>query len=334
MSANRVLITGGAGFIGSHLADLLISKGNTVSIIDDFSGGHVRNVPKNARVFSCDLRNTEEAASIIEQIKPSILFHLAANAAENKAQFSPIDITSRNYSVFINTLVPAIRSGLKRIVVTSSIAVYGVGTPPFKEVDIPVPHDLYGLSKHMMEETLHILSKVHDFEYVITRPHNVYGPRQSMTDPYRNVVSLFLNSVLNNKPYFIYGSGDQQRCFSYIDEVVSALANCAVKPVSGSIFNIGSDTSYTINELSAIIKKVTKTKLVPIYLPERPQEVTIVTADHTLAKNELDYADTLSLHEGISKTWEYAKKIGPQVMKFTPIELNSTLLPKNWVNGD
>src|SRR5690606_12408545 len=127
----------------------------------------------------------------------------------------------------------------KRIIVISSIAVYGALQTPFKEENKPEPEDLYGISKLAMEESLKVLSKVHGFEYVITRPHNVYGPRQNMTDPYRNVVTIFMNSLLKGKTYFIYGDGSQRRCFSYIDEVADALFNCAYKKVSGMIFNIG-----------------------------------------------------------------------------------------------
>ena len=199
MKKVKVLVTGGAGFIGSHLVDKLIHKGYPVFVIDDLSGGRKENVNQSAKLYQCDLRDVEKTDRIIKKIKPELVFHLAANAAENKAQFSPIDITSRNWNAFINTLVSSVRSGMKRIVVTSSIAVYGSLQTPFKETDRPEPEDLYGISKLAMEEALKVLSKVHKFEYVITRPHNVYGPRQNMTDPYRNVVTIFMNSLMKKE---------------------------------------------------------------------------------------------------------------------------------------
>ncbi len=326
----RILVTGGGGFIGSHLVDRLIKNGHKVSIIDDLSGGKKDNVNSKAQFYLCDLRDVKKTDKIIGKIQPEIVFHLAANAAENKAQFSPIDITSRNWNTFINTLVSSLKNGMKRIVFTSSIAVYGAGQTPFKETDRPEPEDLYGVSKYAIEETLKILSKVHQFEYVITRPHNVYGPRQNMNDPYRNVVTIFMNALMKNKPYYIYGDGEQRRCFSYIDDVVEALFKAGFGNFHGMTFNIGADRDYSINQLSEIIQKVSKKNIDPIFINERPQEVKIAIAEHTLAKKYLKYKDKTALKAGIKLTWEYAKKLGPQEYKFDKVELNNPLLPKNW----
>src|SRR5581483_1915091 len=237
----KILITGGAGFIGSHLADRFINDNYNISVIDDLSGGFNRNLNKKTEFYECDLMDQKRTDEIISKIKPEIVYHLAANAAENKAQFSPIDITTRNFNTFINTFVSSLRNGMKRIIVTSSIAVYGALQTPFKENDKPEPEDLYGISKLMMEESLKVLSRVHGFEYIITRPHNVYGPRQNMTDPYRNVVAIFMNSLLKGEPYYIYGDGNQRRCFSYIDDVIDALYKCSFENVSGMTFNVGAD---------------------------------------------------------------------------------------------
>jgi UDP-glucose 4-epimerase len=326
----KVLVTGGAGFIGSHLVDRLIKAGHEVSVIDDLSGGKKKNINPKARFFKIDLRDQENTARAIKKIKPQLVFHLAANAAENKAQFSPIDITSRNYSAFINTLVPALRNGMKRIIFTSSIAVYGALQTPFKESAKPEPEDLYGISKLAIEQTLAVLSKVHEFEYVITRPHNVYGPRQNMTDPYRNVVTIFMNALMKEKSYFIYGDGNQRRCFSYIDDVVDALYKCGFENVHGKIFNIGADKDYSLNELSETVQKVAGIKIPPVYIADRPQEVRVAISDHTQAKKILGYKDKTSLLQGIKKTWEYARYMGPQKEEFTEIELPSEKLPENW----
>lgn len=330
MKRKTVLVTGGAGFIGSHLTDKLVEAGYRVSVIDDLSGGKRRNLNKKCKFYKADLRNKRLADKIISKIKPEIVFHLAANAAENKAQFSPIDITSRNWNAFINTLVPAVKNGMKRFIFTSSIAVYGSQQTPFKETAKPEPEDLYGISKLAIEEALKVLSKVHNFEYVITRPHNVYGPRQNMSDPYRNVVTIFMNSLLKSKPYYIYGNGEQRRCFSYIDDVIKAILRCGFGTFHGMVFNIGADKDYSINELSETIQKVTKLQIPPIYLPERPQEVKVAIADHYLAKKYLHYKDKTSLVEGIKLTWEYAKNIGPQEYVLDLVELDSPLLPKVW----
>jgi UDP-glucose 4-epimerase len=330
MNTKKILVTGGAGFIGSHLADLLIQKGHSVNCIDDLSGGKEANIAKGVQFFDCDLRDIEKTDKIIQTIKPEIVYHLAANAAENKAQFSPIDITSRNWNAFINTLVPSIKYGMKRFVFTSSIAVYGALQTPFKETQKPEPEDLYGISKLAIEQALKVMSSVHDFEYVITRPHNVYGPRQNMTDPYRNVVTIFMNALLKGEPYFIYGKGEQRRCFSYIDDVVNALYNCGFNDVSGMTFNIGADRDYSIKELSDVIQNVSDIHIEPVHLADRPAEVKEAISDHTQAKKFLDYKDATTLEKGIAATWEYAQKLGPQNPEYTDIEIDSPKLPQNW----
>ncbi len=326
----KVLVTGGAGFIGSHLVDKLIEKKYKVAIIDDFSGGSIKNCNKKAKVFKIDIRDFKKTENAISSFKPEIVYHLAANAAENKAQFSPVDITSRNFDGSIKVLTASIRSGVKKFIFTSSIAVYGSLQTPFREKDKAIPEDLYGVSKLAFEESLKILSKVHKFEYVITRPHNVYGPRQNMTDPYRNVVTIFMNSILQNKPYYIYGKGNQRRCFSYIDDVVKALVKCSSSKLSGITFNIGSDSDCSVKELSDSILRITNSNLKPIYISERPQEVKIAISDHKLSKKYLKYEDRTSLEKGLTKTWEWVKSEGYKKPKFNTIEIDSPLLPENW----
>lgn len=326
---SKILCTGGAGFIGSHLVDKLISEGHKVHVVDDLSGGSADNLNKDIDgLTTADLR--EGIDLIFEMWKPEIVFHLAANAAENKAQFSPIDITSRNYSAFINTLTPFIKYGGKRFIFTSSIAVYGAGQVPFKETDKPEPEDLYGITKLAAEQTLKVMSKVHGFEYVIARPHNVYGPRQNMTDPYRNVVTIWMNALLQGKPYYIYGDGEQKRCFSYIDDVVEALHRCMTENVWGMTFNVGADKPYTLNELNQAILKASESSVKAVYLDERPQEVKEAISDHTQAKKWLLYQDKTSLEEGIKKTWEWVKSVGYQEPVYTELEIDSEKVPLNW----
>ncbi len=328
----KIVVTGGAGFIGSHLVDKLIVKGHKVLILDDFSGGSLENCNKKAKLVKVDIRNFKKIDKILSEYKPDVIYHLAANAAENKAQFSPVDITSRNFDGSIKVLTAGIRSGMKKFIFTSSIAVYGSLQIPFKEKDTPKPEDLYGISKLAFEDALKILSKIHNFDFVVARPHNVYGPRQNMKDPYRNVVTIFMNSILANKPYYIYGKGNQKRCFSYIDDVVDALVKCLGNKVNGMTFNIGSDNVYTVNELANLISKISNSKINPIHLPERPQEVKEAISDHRLSKKYLAYKDRTDLEKGLIKTWGWAKKKGHQKPKFQEVELSSPLLPQNWKN--
>lgn len=334
----RIIVTGGAGFIGSHVVDRLIKEGNDVMVIDDLSGGIKGNVNPKAIFVKHDLRDRGNDAidtfKICADFNPHIVYHLAANAAENKAQFSPVDITSRNYDAFIRVLAAVLRienRSFERFIFTSSIAVYGALQTPFKETDKPEPEDLYGISKLAAEETLKVMSKVHNFDYVIARPHNVYGPRQNMSDAFRNVVTIFMNSLLKGEPYYIYGDGEQRRCFSYIDDVVDALANCAILPVSGKIFNIGADRDYSLNELSKVIQEITEISIKPRYLPERPQEVKVAIADHSQAKEYLHYQDKTSLVVGIKETWRYARNLGPKDYANMEIEIFSPKIPQNWL---
>lgn len=327
----KVLVTGGAGFIGSHLVDRLVSEKHEVIIVDDVSSGNLQRTSEVQKMYMVDCRDEELMDGIFKREKPEIVFHLAANAAEQKAQFSPVDITSRNYDAFIKTLTPFIKYGGKRFVFTSSIAVYGALQTPFKETDKPEPEDLYGITKFAAEQTLEVLSEIHDFQFVIARPHNVYGPRQNMRDPYRNVVTIWMNAILRGEPYYIYGDGEQKRCFSYIDDVVDALYGCGFEEVSGMTFNIGSDHEYTLNDLAVAINQngYAYDRKLPQHLPERPQEVKVAVSDHKLLKKHLGYHET-PLSIGISKTWEWCKSQGPQEPIYTELELPSEKAPKNW----
>lgn len=326
----RVLVTGGAGFIGSHLVDRLFAQGHDLLVIDDLSGGNVENLPAGVAVCTEDCRNWPKIEQVIGNFSPEVVFHLAANAAENKAQFSPIDITSRNYDAFIKVLTAALRHGMRRIVVTSSIAVYGHQQVPFLESTEPKPEDLYGISKLAMEDSLKVMSKVHDFEWVIVRPHNVFGPRQNMRDPYRNVVTIFMNNLLRGKASTLYGGGEMYRQFSYINDVADAIARCGFDEVAGKIFNIGSDNHCSVKHLYSVIQQVARIKIEPNLAPARPQEVETALANHSKAHKYLHYRDSLTLKQALTETWAWCKEQGPQEPQYTEIEIPSEKLPANW----
>lgn len=322
----KCLVTGQSGLLGSHLVDTLLSNGHEVYGISRTN----RNENARCHNYCFDLRDTNKAKEIIESIAPEIVYALAANAAEGKSFFSPIDITTSGINTFYNTLVPAIRAGkLKRFIFTSSIAVYGSIPVPFKESDKPVPQDIYGIYKLSAEMALQVMSKVHKFEYVIVRPHNVFGPRQNMTDPYRNVVTLFMNHLLKGEPYVIYGDGEMRRCFSYVKDVIDTIYRCGFENVSGMTFNVGSDLDWSVNQLSKAIQKETGLTIPPKYLPDRVQEVHTAVADHTLAKKTFGYKDT-PFEEALRETWEWAKSQGPQEYKFSELELSNSQVPENW----
>lgn len=335
----RILVTGSAGFIGSHLVDGLLKWGHTVFGVDNLSVGSMDNVSDEARpnFRRIDLRNREATALWVWQAKPQVVFHCAAWAHEGLSQFSPRLITQNNLDIYLNVLVPAIKAGMRKIVLFSSIAAYGNQKAPFNENMDLRPADIYGVNKSAMEDMTKILSKVHDFEYSIVRPHNVYGPRQSLSDPYRNVVGIWMNRLLKDKTYYIYGDGEQTRAFSYIEDLIPPLTKLVKEEYHGEVFNIGADKEYSLNQLSDVLRKVagkTDLKWVPSYLEDRPEEVKHVYCDHTRAKKFLGYEDKTSLKEGVEKMWAWAKEQGPQELDdwSGAVELVNDKLPENWKN--
>src|SRR3989338_558450 len=247
----RILVTGAAGFMGSHLVDALVAMGHEVHGADDLSGGSMRNVNEKSFFKKIDLRERDLTAKYVESIRPEMIFHLAADATEGRSQFTPLQCTERNYLAHLNTLIPAVRCGsLKKLVLTSSMSVYGAQKTPFSE-DMPrLPEDVYGVAKASMERSTEILSEVHGFDYVIIRPHNVYGARQNLADPYRNVIGIFINCLLNNKNFYIYGDGEQKRAFSYIEDFTPYIVRAGfLKEAEGEIFNIGPVEEITIKKL-------------------------------------------------------------------------------------
>jgi len=334
----KILVTGAAGFIGSHLVDYLINKKYLVYGIDDLSGGYLRNVNKKCIFTKLDLRKKEKIKKYIEKIKPELIYHLAADATEGRSQFTPLECTERNYLAYLNLLIPAIKNGLKKIVLVSSMSVYGAQKPPFVEAQEPSPEDIYGISKTSMEKATKILARVHNFKYVIIRPHNVYGPKQNMADPYRNVVAIFINRLLLGKHFFIYGDGKQKRAYTYIDDCVIPLAKSAfIKKAENQIFNVGSDKEYSINELAKEVlinffgtKKYSR-KFIPVHLPDRPQEVKNAFSLNQKSRKIIKYNKTTSLSDGIKKMVIWSKKIGYQKPVYLPnIELPSKKLPQTW----
>lgn len=334
----KILVTGAAGFMGSHLVDKLLDLGHKVYGVDDLSGGYIENVNKKSIFTKLDLREQKKVEDFISKTKPQIIYHLAADATEGRSQFTPINCTQRNYMAYLNLLVPAIKNNIQKMVLTSSMSVYGMQKPPFNEKMERKPDDIYGISKASMERATEILSGVHGFRYTIIRPHNVYGPRQNMADPYRNVVAIFINCLLNNKNYYIYGKGDQKRAFSYIDDFTPYILKTGfMKEADGEIFNIGPTREITIKHLSDIILnnffaygKIPK-HLKPKHLPIRPMEVVDAWCTVDKAEKVLGYKVTVSLEQGIKKMIKWAKEKGPQKFKYlNDLEIVNQKTPQTW----
>lgn len=326
--------------MGSHLVDSLVAGGrHEVYGIDDLSGGYLRNVNPKSHFTQLDLRDKVRTEKYISQIKPELLYHLAADATEGRSQFTPISATERNYLAYLYTLIPSIKYGLKRVVLTSSMSVYGAQKVPFTELMPRKPEDIYAIAKTAMEEATEILSKVHGFEYVIVRPHNVYGPKQNLSDPYRNVIGIFINCILNNQNFYIYGDGKQKRAFTYIDDFNPYFEKTGfLNNVAGEIINIGPKEEYTINELATVVLQTfyptgdIPPHLKPQYLPMRPQEVKEAFCTNDKATKLLGYKTSTTLKEGVGKMVEWAKKMGPQKFKYLEngLELETKDTPQIW----
>lgn len=324
----KILITGAAGFIGSHLFDYL-SKEHDVLGIDNYSIGTY----EHPGIKKIDLyKEPDKVSSLVDEFKPDVLFHLAAWAHEGLSQFCPLRITENNYSAYLNVLVPCIRNKVKRVICCSSMSVYGDQKPPFDEDMLLKPEDIYAVSKVAMEQATKILSRVYGFEHVILRPHNVYGPRQSLSDPYRNVVAIFINCLLREKPFYIYGDGEQRRAFSYIDDITPYMAKCVYQDnVVGQAINIGPFEDYSINDLATAVLKAFKSDIKPIYLNDRPLEVKYAYSTNDKAIKLLGYKTSVGFEEGIKRMIDWAKKEGPEdPVYLDSLELEANNTPQTW----
>jgi UDP-glucose 4-epimerase len=338
-TGKRILVTGAAGFMGSHLVDHLLSEGHKVYGVDDMSGGFWRNIHPDSRFTKLDLRNGEATRVYVQQVRPHLVYHLAADATEGRSQFTPIQCTERNYLAYLHVLVPAIAHGLERVVLASSMSVYGAQSPPFSEDMEPEPEDVYAIAKTAMETATTILSKVHGFEYVVVRPHNVYGPRQNIADPYRNVIGIFINRLLQGKHYYIYGDGEQKRAFTFIDDFTPYIAVAGFREAcAGEVINIGPREEHTINEMSDTLLRLfyggQEPELKPVYLPARPQEVKEAFCTVDKAERLLGYRTTVSLEEGLRRMLAWARELGPQEPRYLGdgLELTTGDVPATWLD--
>ena len=241
-----------------------------------------------------------------------IVYHCAATAHEGLSVFSPYEITKNNYLASVSIFSAAVNEKVKRIIFCSSMARYGSQKYPFTETMKPKPVDPYAISKVAAEQVLINLCELNKIEWVIAVPHNIIGPRQKYDDPFRNVVSIMINRMLQGKAPIIYGDGKQTRCFSYIDDCLSCLIPMLdEKIVNKQIINIGPDEEFvTINKVAELCSNVTGMNLPPIYKKDRPQEVKHAICSADKARKLLNYKTTVSVKEGIQKTYEYIKERG------------------------
>ena len=328
----HIFITGIAGFLGSNLAEYYLKKNFTVSGCDNLIGGSLDNIDQNKiNFFKADCEDFSTMKKIIKDA--DVLCHAAAYAHEGLSSFSPVLISNNNVTGSVSVFTAAIINKVKRIVYCSSMARYGRIKIPFKEDDELRPVDPYGVSKVAAENILKILSDTHNIEYNIAVPHNIIGPRQKYNDPYRNVVSIMINLMLQKRNPIIYGDGNQKRTFSDIDDCIYCLDKLLTDPkIVSQVINIGPDEEYiSINELYRLLSNKLKFNLEPKYLEDRPNEVKEATCSADKARKLLGYKTGVSLDKSLDKMIDYISKKGPKAFEYNyPLEINNEKTPLAW----
>ena len=327
----KVLITGVAGFLGSHLADRMLALGHSVVGNDTLIGGYLNNVPAGVEFHNVDCCDIDAMTTIMKDC--DVVYHTAATAHEGLSIFSPNFITKNIFQASVSTISAAAQNKVKRFVYCSSMARYGNQEYPYKETQSPQPVDPYGIAKVAGEEVLKCIAELNDMEWIIAIPHNIVGPRQKFDDPFRNVMSIMINRILQGKPPIVYGDGSQIRCFSFIDDCVYCLEKLALDPtIKNDTFNIGPDEEFiTLKELAELIIKELEYSGEPLYFPDRPKEIKYATCDSTKARDILGYQTTTTLLEGLRSTIEYIKSQGARPFDYSyPLEIINKHTPKTW----
>jgi UDP-glucose 4-epimerase len=326
-----VVVTGVAGFLGSHLADAYLAKGWQVRGIDNLLGGSLDNVPDGVEFYELDLDDLESISPVF--VGADLVIHAACTAYEGLSVFSPSLVVRNTLQISVNAMTASIQAEVPKFVFMSSMARYGDNLGDvFDESLIPKPQDPYGIAKLSAEKLLTNLAEIHGVDLVILVPHNIVGARQKFDDPFRNVASIMTNRMLQGKQPIVYGDGSQQRCFSFIQDVIAPIMQaCDSDEAVGEVINIGPDESpITILNLAERLAQITKFDLQPIFMPGRPQEVPIALCSSDKARQLLGYKTTVSLDQGLEDLVEW---IRPRVKDFEyhlPIEIDSDLTPKTW----
>jgi UDP-glucose 4-epimerase len=330
----KVLVTGVAGFMGSHLADAFLAKGYDVIGIDNLLGGYEENVPSGVDFYNIDLDNLELIQPLFKDV--DLVVHSACTAYEGLSVFSPSLVVRNTMQITTNIMSACVKANVKKIVHLSSMARYGTqDVVPFVESMTPKPQDPYGIAKYAAELMIKNIADTHGLNYVILVPHGIYGPRQKFDDPYRNVASIMINRMLQGKQPVIYGNGEQKRCFSFMQDVIDPLMiACETDVADGQIVNIGPDEEFiTVNELAYKISKILDFKLDPIYMPGRPQEVIYANCSADLARELLNYKTTTSLDSGLVELVSWIKSKGARDFNYhLPLEFVTDKTPKTWTD--
>ncbi len=324
------LVTGGAGFMGSHVAEYLLKLGHEVVVLDDLSGGFRDNVPERAAFVNGSILDEDLIDRLFRKYSFRYVYHLAAYAAEGLSHFIKRFNYQNNLVGSVNLINASINHDVKCFVFTSSIAVYGSNQSPMTEEMTPAPEDSYGIAKLAVEQDLKVSHEMFGLDYIIFRPHNVYGEKQNIGDRYRNVIGIFMNQLLRGEPMTIFGDGTQMRAFTHITDVAPVIAKCVDYPSArNQIFNVGADVPYTVNHLSRVVADAMGKEAKIVHLEPR-NEVKIAFSDHTKAESAFGKSEKMSLKPGIRAMAQWVKTHGARESGvFEEIEVSKNM-PSSW----
>jgi nucleoside-diphosphate-sugar epimerase len=308
------LVTGGAGFIGSHLAEELLRRGERVRIVDNLSTGKRENLAhlQKAEFIEGDLADLSVARAAVAGVER--VLHQAAIPSVPRSVEDPITSNRANIDATLNVLVAARDAGVKRVVYAGSSSAYG-NTPTLpKHEDMPTnPLSPYALQKLVGEQYMRLFTDLYGLETVTIRYFNVFGPRQDPSSPYSGVISVFTKALIENRAPTIHGDGEQTRDFTYIANVVDGVLRAADAPVSGLMFNVATGSRISLNDLFRVLRDLLGSSVNPSYGPSRPGDVQDSLADISLARRLLGYEPIVSLEEGLRRTVEWCRSSGAAV---------------------
>ncbi len=326
----KVLVTGAAGFIGSHVADACLALGFDVVAVDDLSGGFERNVPRGCTFIRGSVADFGFVAALFREHRFAYVYHLAAYAAEGLSHFIRRFNYENNLLGSVALINEAINQEVASFVFASSIAVYGPAQTPMTEATVPIPEDPYGVSKYAVELDLEAAARMFGLHYVIFRPHNVYGERQNIADKYRNVIGIFMNQTMRHEPMTVFGDGHQTRAFSHVDDVAPIIARSPlVREAANQVINIGADQPYSVLDLAREVAAAFGVEPRVTHLEAR-KEVVHAFASHDKLRRIFGTTSGVPLRDGIRRMAAWVRREGPTLpVSFKNIEVAKNL-PPSW----
>jgi UDP-glucose 4-epimerase len=325
---NVSLVTGGAGFLGSHVVEALVARGERVVVLDDMSGGFRENVPPGVSIVEGSILDQSLVAAIFHEHRIRRVYHLAAYAAEGLSHFIRRFNYQNNLIGSVNLINASVNHEVECFVFTSSIAVYGRNQLPMHEDLVPSPEDPYGVAKLAVEQDLRACHDMFGLPFAIFRPHNVYGERQNIGDRYRNVIGIFMNQIMRGEPMTIFGDGSQTRAFTYAGDIAPVIAEAPFRPAShGQVFNVGADTPFTVLTLAERVAAAMGVEP-KIRFVEARNEVVHAYSSHEKVRAFFECPPETSLDDGLARMAAWARAVGARTSRsFGEIEIERGLPP-------